>query len=57
MLPYGMLDEEEQCKVSHRVFPVTFTIAVSKQKPFNREKKITPLFVLHIFLLLQQDQI
>lgn len=56
MLPYGILDEEEQWKVSHRALPVRFTVAVSKQNPFNREN-FTPSFLLDIFLLLQQDQI
>lgn len=54
MLPYGVLDEEEQWNVSHRVLPVRFTVAVSKQNPFNRED-FTPL-LLDRFLLLQQDQ-
>lgn len=56
MIPYSILDEEEQRKVSHRVLPVKFTITVSKQNPFNR-KNFTPFFLLEIFLLLQQDHI
>ena len=40
MLPYSILDEEEQWKVSHRVLPVWFTVAYF---PFIREN-FTPLF-------------
>lgn len=55
MLPYSILDEEEQWNVSHRVLPARFIVAVSKQNPFNREDFTPPL--LDKFLLLQQDQI